>query len=61
MAVYACIIFANTIDAAVGRLALRIRKIGPSNRRVYTRALQYGRGSFVYRDRIRLLDACERE
>jgi hypothetical protein len=40
-----------------GRLALRIRKMGLSKRRVRPRALQYRRGSFINRDRIRLIGA----
>jgi CRISPR/Cas system-associated endoribonuclease Cas2 len=48
-------------DAAEYCLTLRIRKIGPSDQRVRLRVPQYRCGSFVHRDRIRLIDVCERE
>ena len=48
-------------DAPSDCPTLRIRKMGPSNRQVRLWALQYRRGGFVHRDRMRLIDVCERE
>ena len=48
-------------DAAADCLALRIRKNGTLNRRVRPRNPKYRRGTFIYRDRIRMLDVFERE
>ena len=48
-------------DAAADCPAFRIRKMGPSNRLVRLWALQYRRGGFVHRVRMRLIDVCKRE